>query len=847
MHMPLYLAQDADSAWSQCLEPWLQERLQAGHLERIRLVVPSAQHAQLVKHYSLASECPMAGVELFTPRHLRKALQSPGLDTPLATREDLHLLMQISAGRLEDTLPEASMAAQAPTAWVQLYDLLAQSNRPLSSLPAGPIRHILEAFEAQCLKGGLTPLHTHNWRRLQTWQPQEQTPLWFYGLSAADFAHWPLFYAALKAPQARIKSCLWATGDDVWDSLWVELWESTLGTEALWLDPCPPGPFAPGVDSLEVHPTPVALGLPCPHPEAQALAIANQVAHWLVDPACTQIGVIFPTGSSCAPRVSHLLSQQGLLHEDSFGLPNKQSPSYELLNAYLAWQKDPRLTHFEPFLGLLQTQGLLEDSKRAQLQHNLRKRFTACLVEDLEALFKAPSEPLSQLLKDWPILPPKAPLALYWHSLQRMLERLEFSIDALEWIRTQDSICTREAFASWVEGMLRTPGRSPQPQGQHAFARVRLLPWQAALGLCFSHVLIADATQSAWAAPTLPLLDALDLTEPPQAHADSLPLLGNAYTEALQAATLRHLVRTASQGLAISSFLHDTQGQPTTPQLFLSALIAETRLAQAPVQAPRTAAPIEPPKVYHTGQPLILSAKAWEATWHYPEQVWLEHILKSPEEPPAQMQDPSALASGTWVHALLARALSWGRIEATPVRQRFSQALDALWIQRHAHTWELYFDQARAQAQSLLEKLIESRSGYWAAAEVPLPPQTQVLIPGTSQHLPLTGRIDLVLSPDPLPVGLQGLNPESPYEILDFKTGSDPALTLKSLEAGHGLQLALYGLALQAHGAGPNVNLTLLHPYGPWPASLALTHTFGLTALWETLLERYQSGSFCAT
>ena len=88
----------------------------------------------------------------------------------------------------------------------------------------------------------------------------------------------------------------------------------------------------------------------------------------------------------------------------------------------------------------------------------------------------------------------------------------------------------------------------------------------------------------------------------------------------------------------------------------------------------------------------------------------------------------------------------------------------------------------------------------WGVPEWNLPVDCEISLGAgvDAVSLAVTGRIDLLLTAHPISAG--ETPPAGDAWVLDFKTGSDKPLSLKLVEAGKGLQLALYALALEQLG-----------------------------------------------
>lgn len=217
--------------------------------------------------------------------------------------------------------------------------------------------------------------------------------------------------------------------------------------------------------------------------------------------------------------------------------------------------------------------------------------------------------------------------------------------------------------------------------------------------------------------------------------------------------------------------------------------------------------------------PLRLSCRAWAEAVAQPGAAWFRQRLRvEPRWDPAR-QDEAARSIGLWAHDWvrpgpansaagtpsaqpLPTAELWEKIAATraeTVRGRVAAAYATASRTVPTFWTEAWMETARV-VWNWIRELAETGAGKYALAEVSLPPGLTGPWTGSATELPLKGRLDLVLLDQAAtlaPGGLVGLT----AWLLDFKSGSAEALTVKQLAKGNGLQLALYALALRALGA----------------------------------------------
>jgi hypothetical protein len=141
------------------------------------------------------------------------------------------------------------------------------------------------------------------------------------------------------------------------------------------------------------------------------------------------------------------------------------------------------------------------------------------------------------------------------------------------------------------------------------------------------------------------------------------------------------------------------------------------------------------------------------------------------------------------------------RAEVTTAFGHAGRPLPEAWLD----TWA---DAARL-AEQWVDTLAEQADWPQGLAEVTLPNDLRIQLPGTEFEIPIKGRMDLALFPRPVIWAKSRLAGTHAW-LIDFKSGQAEAMTKKKLAKGQGLQLALYAQALLAMGAA-SVALTLLN------------------------------------
>lgn len=246
--------------------------------------------------------------------------------------------------------------------------------------------------------------------------------------------------------------------------------------------------------------------------------------------------------------------------------------------------------------------------------------------------------------------------------------------------------------------------------------------------------------------------------------------------------------------------------------------------------------------------PLRLAAGAWESALSAPAIVWLDAVLGVGAES-LDEETPWALAQGNWAHNWL-RALAGpaapqefaplpgpaelqARVRAAAHGFRERVAWSFLQPSRSLPEWWIsVWQQALGIANSLAEGLADAPGRDHAAVEWKF---GETPVPVGSGALHIRGRIDLLLTAGP--------SIEDAW-LIDYKTGNRKPLRIQDVEAGNGVQLALYALALHAAGAR-EVGLSLLTPGTPLTTpQLKLADIVSLDGRWQQLLRMQETGIF---
>jgi hypothetical protein len=295
--------------------------------------------------------------------------------------------------------------------------------------------------------------------------------------------------------------------------------------------------------------------------------------------------------------------------------------------------------------------------------------------------------------------------------------------------------------------------------------------------------------------------------------------------------------------------------QPAEPSSS-SLEIAATRTAYlARHDASQPYGPYEFAHAHPPLRPIQLPCKRWEDAWNHPATVWLEDIVGANSYPDGTLSWPRTV--GTWVHKWLTLALRECRerdvIAEFPVLLWAAADREKAAIEARAHLagmelypwWEQVWTQAKSVAISLGESLAPQLPTRQFLSEIRLPGKA-IALPGCdTADFALNGRIDLLLYEpgDASFNAVEGDFSGCTCWIIDFKTGSAPALTVKKIGEGKGIQPLLYALAVRAGGA-VSTAISLQTSDGPLKQQVQLEAVLENSPLFRSLDAMHRSGVF---
>ena len=531
----LHLGPSFEAAWEHVILPWFQAaaRVSWQQQEPTLVAVPFRSHAYAIKGLLLNRGVSLLGIRFVSPAELRELLAAKGgLRLPL--REHLRLLLSIAAEKCMD-LPDdpalrekrlreadflaAKSVARAPDHLLRAIDQLGAAGWDFSAVELPALREVEARFQRELADCGFELIHTADRRALQ--QVGASPPLFanilVTGFNGAHWPLWPLLQAAVVAAQ-EATVLLDDPRDETrdLDETWVGTWEEAFG-EAKPISP----PVSQISDSLfseaemqgaAIHPANCSF-LVGADSTAQAEAVAQQCLHFLADPTCVCVGIVF-SGSGALPRlVANALARLEIPHHD--GLAHYLPGPFEAADwrAWLQLQQSPRINSLLHFVNALPQRGeLFPGLNLHTFERTLRSAYAEVLIDDLEILQRfcaqeagGPREAVAAVLNSIPFLLACARLTEFLRATKTAFDQLgwkphwmEISRHLGDWIEKLDVEFSRALYLRWLGEIASTFAAAREPVGDHPYARVQLLTVLQAHGQEWSHLIFAGWNEGSW-------------------------------------------------------------------------------------------------------------------------------------------------------------------------------------------------------------------------------------------------------------------------------------------------------------------------------------------------------------
>ncbi len=531
----LHIGSSFPAAWENVLSPWFQSAARGAWQQQkpTLVVVPFRSHAYAMKGALLDRGVSLLGLRFVSPAELRELLSSKS-ETRLPLREHLRLLLSIAAEECmklpEDAaLREKRMAkpdflaaksvVRAPDHLLRAIDQLGAAGWDFSAVDLPALREVEARFQKHVAGCGFELIHTADLRAATNAGKAE--PL-FANILVTGFngAHWPLWHL-LRAGVSAARQATVLLDDprdearEV-DEAWVGTWEEAFG-EARAISPSADH----GSDSLfteaemqgaTVSPEKYSFLVGADTTE-EAEAVAQQCLHFLADPACDCIGIVF-SGPGALPRlVANALAQLEIPYHDS--LAHFMPGPFEAVDwrAWLQLQQSPRINSLLHFINALPERDELFPSLSPHtFERTLRSAYADLLIDDLDILQSycalksgGVDEAVATALGSIPFLPARAQLKEFLRATKAALEKLgwklrwmEISRRIGEWIDKLDLEFSRALYLRWLDEIASTFTVAREPVGDHPYARVQLLTVSQAPGQEWSHLIFAGWNEGSW-------------------------------------------------------------------------------------------------------------------------------------------------------------------------------------------------------------------------------------------------------------------------------------------------------------------------------------------------------------
>ena len=553
MPATIHLYRHTRTAWREVVEPWVAEGAGRRGLRRSYVVVPTRGQAQAFKQQCLAGGIPLLGVELLTPGLARARWLShmgAGQFHPALGREFLLFgLREIVARRLAPLNP--ANEGERP-AWGLLKSLQSDCERALgdfddllrsgfgaADFPEPVLREVFGELEAWVEKLGrdFAPRQTEEF--VQSGGRVSRIPgrVLIHGFSAeqrGEFFNVAAFArcfdsdsvtVTLPEPEFRGRKAL--------DETWIELWEKTLGANAVPIDE-PDGPPASCENVAEVWAS--SDGVPADAMAAQSLEartnvligttraaemelVAEKISALLARGA-ENIGVVFPASDAAHLRLVELLEGRGVAFVDQLETAAPQPVEIQAQRALLAFYKNGcRLEDVLALWPLLQALGEAREQPLSVARDVCERLFdehqTHSLIKCAPTLLagaenRAEWRDVAAVCVDkllgadnafvWP-----AQLTLADAFARFSAACVRFNLgeipgwDALlEFSKNETRVLSSPVVFSLIDSFLPAQGAAADVPGRGCFARVTLTTRRRAEGGIWSHVIFAEANAGVW-------------------------------------------------------------------------------------------------------------------------------------------------------------------------------------------------------------------------------------------------------------------------------------------------------------------------------------------------------------
>ena len=534
----LHIGSSFADSWEGVIRPWFESlALTASDEAGLNVVVlPFRSTAYMIKRLLLNSGISFLGIRFMSPSDLRELLASKS-NTCVPPREHLRLLLSISAEqcmelpddpasrekRLAD--PEylaAKSVVRTPNHLLRTIDRLGAAGWDLDAVELPSLREITSRFQTQLENCGFELNHQIDARILAESNPQ---PRVFGNILVAGLngAHWPLWTLVRAAVTSAADATVILENPDEQarqiDEAWIGTWENVFGPAT----PISTAANRPN-DSLfteeemrgSVNGYAKRAFLVGANATEQAEAIAQQCVHFLGEPTCERVGIIFSRAGSLSRLVGDVLVRRGIPHYD--GLAHLVPGFFEAADwrAWLQLQESPRVDALLRFMNVLPVgHALLCGLQPDKFERTLRSVHGDVLIDDLDVLQQACAQAASEsaksvarALESIRFLPSRGALANFLRETQAALDQLGWNKPWTElsrylgpWTKQANIEFSRSLYLRWLREIASSFSIFREPLGDHPYAPVQLLTVAQASGQDWSHIIFAEANEGSWPPP----------------------------------------------------------------------------------------------------------------------------------------------------------------------------------------------------------------------------------------------------------------------------------------------------------------------------------------------------------
>jgi hypothetical protein len=859
----LFLSRFAEGEWLGVVRPWLEAC--RGTLGRSLVVAPTRGHTHALKRRCMAEDVALLGVEFLTPglaRKKRGAGADPGRDLQLLIlRTRIESRMALLDEKDPARLIWRSLASDLEVALGDFDDLI-RAGFQAEHFPRAELREVFGEMAEWMARHGfvLGPIGDRAAALERTQTPVADRLLLlpggpecrgeFFGLAALAW-RCPSITVALPEPEFG--------GGGAGDEAWVEAWEKILGINQEVVEAPDPTESCASVAELWGGEGKLAENVEVIVGRSR-LEEMERVAERIVSllrSGSDNIAVVFPRADPAHVRLARRLDALGVPFADLIGTSGTPPTETRVQRAMVDfYEKGGRLEELLALWPLLKAQNLVRITvgKAREACQRLFDRVQSHAVEPQLALLEASEDAEGRevgrvarlLLPAWPA---KLTLSDALDLFESARDRINPGAPA-GWAALRDfagrvpELMPAGAILEAIRAFLPEKGPVEGAPNRSGFAHVTLTTARRAAGVAWSETIFVESNRGVWPerresscwlgdkerrelaaqgefrigpatadermALERRLYSAISRDTAHRVifseaeHDDEDPevrLEPNPWLERVQQA-LRRRSEDAGAGppaaIRENAPRHrsvDTSGVPAVAGEWLSVW-RRRRDPEAPFDEFFLADPAG-------RRPTSLSAKQIEAGIGDPARFWFDAVihLKGVDWKPFQRARRKQI--GVAVHDTLAKSLRGtphegfffelpGRGEAQARLDAELEILRARWPSDRY--WDSFFLEVSGAANALLSQVFSLPRSTYAAVETWVPKGATVPV-GIAGRIAVRGRMDLVLSDKPAWQGAQ-------VQVVDFKTGSDTGLSVKSMASrGASLQLGIYLEAARSAGA----------------------------------------------